>query len=78
MVRTYAKCLRRMLTRLAEEFNSLFIVVKVNNNEQRELAGQYGIQSLPTVKIFRHGSVVDEFLSVRSRRKLFIKFLSTI
>nr|VFK10770.1 MAG: thioredoxin [Candidatus Kentron sp. LPFa]VFK27292.1 MAG: thioredoxin [Candidatus Kentron sp. LPFa] len=59
------KMLAPILTRLAEEFNGAFIVVKVDTDEQRQLAARYGIRSLPTVKVFREGIVVDEFLGAQ-------------
>nr|VFK37491.1 MAG: thioredoxin [Candidatus Kentron sp. SD]VFK42243.1 MAG: thioredoxin [Candidatus Kentron sp. SD]VFK79682.1 MAG: thioredoxin [Candidatus Kentron sp. SD] len=54
-----------ILSGLANEFNGLFILVKVDTDEQRELASQYRIQSLPTVKVFRGGVFVDEFLGAQ-------------
>lgn len=51
-----------VLHSLAEEYHGQFILAKVNSDEQQELAMEYGVRSLPTVKVFRHGQVVDEFL----------------
>ncbi len=50
-----------LLQKLAEEFNGQFLLAKVNSDEQQALATQYGVRSLPTVKVFRNGEVVDEF-----------------
>ena len=36
-------------------------LVKVNTEEEEELARQYGIRSIPNVKLFHKGEVVDEF-----------------
>lgn len=33
--------------------------VKINVDEQREVAGQYGIQAMPTFLMFRDGKVVE-------------------
>ncbi|HXH03016.1 MAG TPA: thioredoxin [Candidatus Competibacteraceae bacterium] len=54
-----------MLKRLAEQYRGVFALVKVNTDVERELAARYGIRSLPTVKVFRHGQVVDELIGVQ-------------
>ncbi len=50
-----------MLVRLAEEYAGHFLLAKVNIDEQQELAAHYGVRSVPTVKLLRHGEVLDEF-----------------
>ena len=56
------KMLMPVLARLFEESQGSFVLVKVNTEEQQELAMQYGVRSLPTVKLFRNGTVGDEFM----------------
>ncbi len=51
-----------ILTKLADEYNGAFILAKVNSDEQGELAAQAGVRSLPTVKLFVDGQIVDEFM----------------
>jgi len=48
--------------RLAAEFSGQVTFVKVNVDEEPLLAGQYGVQSLPTLKIFCGGELVQEFI----------------
>lgn len=36
-----------------------FAFVKVNVDEQREIAAQYGIQAMPTFLLFKDGKVID-------------------
>ena len=50
------------LAKLAEQYQGAFLLAKVNTDEEQRLAGQYGIRSLPTVKVFRNRAVVDEFM----------------
>ena len=50
-----------VLARLAEEYRGKFILAKVNTEEQQNLAAQFGIRSIPTVKLFKEGQPVDEF-----------------
>jgi putative thioredoxin len=53
------------LAKLAEEYQGRFILAKVNTDVEQRLAGRYGIRSLPTVKLFRNGEVVDEFMGAQ-------------
>ena len=64
------KSLMPILEDLAEKSQGLFALVKVNADENPRLLEQYGVRSLPTVKIFRMGQVVDEFQGVRSQDQL--------
>jgi putative thioredoxin len=64
------KMLMPILTKLAEEYQGQFVLAKVNSDEQQQLASQYGIRSLPTLKLFRHGKVVDETMGVQSEAQL--------
>ncbi len=54
-----------VLARVANDYAGRFHLAKVNTDAERDLATQYGIRSLPTVKLFRDGAVVDEFLGVQ-------------
>ena len=54
-----------VLARVANDYGGRFHLAKVNTDAERELATEYGIRSLPTVKLFRNGTVVDEFLGVQ-------------
>lgn len=55
------KTLMPMLAKLADEYRGKFILAKVNTEQHQELAAQFGIRSIPTVKLFRNGQPVDEF-----------------
>ncbi len=64
------KTLTPILSKLAEEYQGKFIFAKVNSDEQKELAAQFGIKSLPTVKIVRHEKTVDEFQGAKTEKTL--------
>ncbi len=64
------KTLMPILTKLAEEYQGKFILAKVNSDEQKELAAQFSIKSLPTVKIVRNGKSIDEFQGAKSEKDL--------
>lgn len=40
-------------------------VVKLNTDEEPEVAGAYAIRSIPAVKLFKNGQVVDEFVGAQ-------------
>jgi putative thioredoxin len=50
-----------LLARLVEEFQGRFILAKIDTEAQQAIAAQFGIRSIPTVKLFKDGQAVDEF-----------------
>ena len=50
---------------LAEEYEGKFHLVKVNSDEQQALAAQFGVRSLPTLKLFLNGEVVEEIMGAQ-------------
>ena len=53
-----------VLERLAEEADSPFVLAKLDTEHNQRMAGKYGIRSIPAVKMFRNGRIVDEFTGV--------------
>ena len=73
------RTLAPILEKLADEFKGRFLVVKVDTDREQEVASQFGIRSLPTVKLFKDGVVVDEFMGVQPEsrvRALLERFVS--
>ncbi len=58
------------LEQLADENEGKVKVVKVNTDENQDLAQQFQIRSIPAVKLFRGGRVVDEFVGVQPLARL--------
>lgn len=50
-----------VLTQLAEHYQGAFLLAKVEIDQQQTLAQQFGVRSVPTVKLFKQGQLVDEF-----------------
>ena len=42
------------------------VVIKVNVDNNPDLAGQYGIMSIPALKVFKNGELVEEMVGVHS------------
>jgi putative thioredoxin len=55
------KTLGPMLESLAAEYNGAFRLGKVDVDTQQELAGMFGIKSIPTVVLVKDGQVLDGF-----------------
>lgn len=54
-----------VLAALADEYQGKFILAKLNTEEEQELAMQFAIRSIPTIKLFRDGQPVDGFMGVQ-------------
>ncbi|HCU54356.1 MAG TPA: co-chaperone YbbN [Gammaproteobacteria bacterium] len=65
-------CLMLMprLVRLADEFGGRFLLVMLNTDDYGQLARTHGVMSLPTVKVFRNGNVVDTLHGAESEETL--------
>jgi len=59
-----------ILARLAEEYKGNFLLAKLNTEQEQEIATQFGIRSIPTVKLFRDGQPVDEFMGALPERAI--------
>jgi putative thioredoxin len=59
------RALGPVLEQLAEETAGQLKVVKVDTEANRELAQQFQVRSIPAVKLFRDGRVVDEFVGAQ-------------
>ncbi len=58
------KSLSPILEKLAEEAKGAFRLAKVDVDENPNLARRYNVYSIPTVKAFRNGQVIAEFVGV--------------
>lgn len=58
------------LVRLAAEFGGRFLLVMLNTDELGRLAREHGVNSLPTIKVYRHGQVIDTLRGAESESVL--------
>jgi thioredoxin 1 len=49
-----------VLEKIAADYEGQLKICKVNIDEQRETATQYGIMSIPTIHVFKDGMLVDQ------------------
>ena len=59
-----------VIEELAKETGNQAKVGKLNVEENREIASQYGIMSIPAIKIFKDGKVAKEFVGVQNKETL--------
>ena len=60
---------------LAEELSGKLKVVKVNTDENQEVAVKYGIRSIPTLGIFKDGKIVDGVIGAIPKQSIKDKVL---
>jgi len=59
-----------VLEKLATEYQGKARIGKVNVDEQSSLAARYGIQSIPTMLLFKNGKVVEQYVGAAPREVL--------
>ena len=59
-----------VISQLAEEFEGRAKVGKINVDEEPQLAAQFGIVSIPTIKVFRGGKLQGTLVGLRSKAEL--------
>ena len=64
------KMLGPLIADLAADYDGRAKFGKVNIELDPTLAAQYGIRAVPTVLIFKFGSVVEQIVGLRSKRDL--------
>jgi putative thioredoxin len=64
------KMLMPVLAKLADDYHGKFFLAKVDTDVEQALATRHGVKSLPTLKLFKNGQVVDEFLGVQSEKAI--------
>lgn len=55
------KNLMPILEKIANEYAGVFLLAKVNADEQQAISSQFGVRSLPTVMVMKDGQPVDGF-----------------
>lgn len=59
-----------VLEELAKEMDGKLKIVKVNVDEAPDLAGQWGVRSIPTLLVFKGGKVVDQSVGALTKSAL--------
>lgn len=64
------KDLMPILDKLAGEYREHLVLAKVDCDAQQEIAGQFGIRSLPTVMLVKDGQPIDGFAGVQPESQI--------
>ena len=56
------KVLTPVLEKLEEEYQGRFSLVKINTEEEPEIALKFNVVSIPNVRLFYKGEVIDQFM----------------
>ncbi|MBI5411683.1 thioredoxin [Candidatus Peregrinibacteria bacterium] len=59
-----------ILDEFSKEMGAQVKVCKVNVDDESDLAIQYGIMSIPALKIFKNGELAEEMVGVHSKEQL--------
>ena len=55
---------------IANEFSGRVKVVKLNTDEEQQVAIKYGVGSIPTLMVFKNGEMVERVLGIRPKAEL--------
>jgi thioredoxin 1 len=64
------KMLAPTIEELASEFEGRARVGKLNTDDNPQVASNYGISAIPTVMVFKGGTIVDRFVGVTPKAKM--------
>jgi thioredoxin 1 len=55
------------ISALADEFKDKAMIGKLNIDEQKKTATEFGIRSIPTVVLFKDGKPIEKFVGIKSQ-----------
>lgn len=64
------KAIAPLIDKIAEENDGKVLVCKVNVDESAETAARYGIRGIPTIILFKNGSVVNQLTGAVPKSQL--------
>ncbi len=64
------KILGPIVEQLSNEYSGKIKVFKLNVDKAREIAGEYGVSSIPTVIFFKDGKKVDQFIGAMPKTNI--------
>ncbi len=62
--------LKPILEKIAKEYEGKMILAKLDVQQNQKIAGDFGVMSIPTVKLFKRGKEVDGFIGVQAEQRI--------
>ena len=59
------RMLKPTLEKIAAEYGNKMILAKAETDNNQDAATKFGVMSIPSVKLFKDGKVVDEFVGAQ-------------
>lgn len=66
-----------ILIEVNEEINGRALIAKLNVDDNRSIAAQYNIRSIPTMLLFKNGKVEKQFVGVQ-QKQILVKSLNEL
>ena len=57
--------LKPTLEKIAKEYDGKFVLAKASTDDNQDAASKFGVMSIPAVKLFKDGKIVDEFVGAQ-------------
>ena len=62
--------LEPILEKIAKDYKGKLIVAKAETDDNPDQASKYSVMSIPSVKLFKDGKVIDEFVGAQPEAKI--------
>lgn len=67
-----------IISEIAEEMKTEIKVGKLNVDENTQTAGEYGVMSIPTLKLFKGGKIIEEMVGLQPKEIIVEKIKKAI
>jgi len=64
------RMLSPILTKIGKNFGDKLIIAKLNVDENPEKSREYGIMGIPSVKLFKNGEIINEFVGAQPENNI--------
>jgi len=62
--------LKPTLEKIAKDYEGKMILAKAETDNNQKFAGKFGVMSIPSVKLFKGGKIIDEFVGAQPEAKI--------
>ncbi len=67
-----------IISEITKELEGKVKVCKLNVDENPKIAGDFGIMSIPTMKLFKNGKIIEELVGVQPKEIISEKIIKAI